>query len=408
MESVLVQLSGVVSKYLILSKKSSAKKTFIIKITNYEVLSLIVEPSILKKVIDEAITVLDKKLASLGCDYIVDYIDGYILFLIDHNVKMKDGELAFFSYYALQSYISKEKEDIVPEYRISCFNSYDCNESYEAAIKSILISFLLKDIGCFYIPFNPMVLKQLESDYNDVITLKKALVENTASFAYQPVINRVTGEVPYYECLLRIPEGSFGRTSAGPYIAIAERVGINSMLDKIVLDMAVNELIAAPELSLSVNISNVGILDDTFFDRVINLLGDRSIASRMIIEITETSINADFEKTRLFVEAVKKLGARVAIDDFGAGFTSFRQLQYFPIDVIKIDGAFVRNVGHSSNARYLVKALADMAKHLGIKTVAEFVENGEIAKFLLDIEIDYMQGNFFSPAVNHRLWNKPK
>ncbi|MBP7189692.1 MAG: EAL domain-containing protein [Rickettsiaceae bacterium] len=406
MESVLARLSAIVSRNLVSSKNSNTKKTFIIKIINYEVLSLIVERKLLEDLIAEAISELRKKLSSITSSYVLDYVNGYIIFLIDHNVAVSDGEFAFSVYYTLQSYISKIKTGIIIEYKVSSFNSYDSNEDYQSIIKSILIDFIRRKDSCFYMQFNPMVLKHLESDYEDVITLKRALIENTASFAYQPVINRVTGEVPYYECLLRIPEEGVGRTSAGPYIELAEKVGINSILDKIVLDMAVDELKAAPDLNLSVNISNIGILDDTFYERVMDLLKDKNVASRMIIEITETSINADFEKTRRFVEAVKEAGAKVAIDDFGAGFTSFRQLQYFPVDVIKIDGWFIRNVINNSNTRYLVKALVDMAKHLGIKTVAEFVENGEIAKFLLDIEIDYMQGNFFSPAVNHRLWNK--
>ena len=101
---------------------------------------------------------------------------------------------------------------------------------------------------------------------------------------------------------------------------------------------------------------------------------------------------------------MQEMGCKVALDDFGAGHTSFKQLKMLPVDVIKIDGCFVRDIIQNTENQIFVKTLIDIIRALGLKSVAEFVENGEIAKLLLDLKVDYMQGNYFCPALNYRSW----
>jgi EAL domain-containing protein (putative c-di-GMP-specific phosphodiesterase class I) len=96
-------------------------------------------------------------------------------------------------------------------------------------------------------------------------------------------------------------------------------------------------------------------------------------------------------------------GCKFALDDFGSGFTSFKQLLNLPIDIIKIDGSYIRDILDNNHSKFFVEALIKLAEDLGVKTVAEFVENGAIAKFLIDIKIDGMQGDFFLPASESRI-----
>jgi len=156
-------------------------------------------------------------------------------------------------------------------------------------------------------------------------------------------------------------------------------------------------------INLSVNISNIGVLNKRLLKRIETLFKKDDVAKRLIIEITETSLNQDFANTKKFIDTLHEYGCRFALDDFGSGFTSFKQLLNLPIDIIKIDGSYIRDILSNNHSRFFVEALIHLADDLGIKTVAEFVENGEIARFLIDIKIGGMQGNFFLPASEKRI-----
>ncbi len=250
------------------------------------------------------------------------------------------------------------------------------------------------------------VKEYLKNNYHDLHDLRKSMVEKTACFAFQPIINSSTGKIAYHECLLRLSDEDYKLISAGRYIMLAERYGYITNVDKYVFEMGVQELLAAPNISLSINISNIGVQNRTLVKEIEKLVYNSEIGSRLIIEITETAMNDGFLPTKYFCETFKAMGCRIALDDFGAGHTSFNQVKRFPIDIIKIDGSYVRNIVTDSKSRILVETLIKTAEDLGCKTVAEFVENGEIAKQLIELNVDYMQGNFFSPAVNYRNWEK--
>jgi len=124
----------------------------------------------------------------------------------------------------------------------------------------------------------------------------------------------------------------------------------------------------------------------------------KDVAARLTIEITETCAIADLEATRRAIIAMKDCGVKVAMDDFGAGHTSFRNLRNLRIDLLKIDGAFVQNLARSEDDRFFVRTLVDLAHHLGIPTVAEWVEDAESAALLSSWGVDYLQGHYFGPA----------
>ena len=129
-----------------------------------------------------------------------------------------------------------------------------------------------------------------------------------------------------------------------------------------------------------------------------------SAAERLIIEITETAAIQDIDDTRGFVTRVKDLGCRIAIDDFGAGYTSFRNLRKLGVDIVKIDGAFVQNIIKSEDDRAFVHTLIDLARRLGLKTVAEWVQDEQAALTLADWGCDYLQGALIGLASPERPW----
>jgi EAL domain-containing protein (putative c-di-GMP-specific phosphodiesterase class I) len=172
-----------------------------------------------------------------------------------------------------------------------------------------------------------------------------------------------------------------------------------------VLELALAELAAAPALKASINVSAASTVDPDWWGALGALLrAQPAIGERLTVEITETAAIHDIDETRGFVARVKDLGCRIAIDDFGAGNTSFRNLRKLGVDIVKIDGAFVQNLKRSDDDRAFVHTLIDLARRLGLETVAEWVQDEEAAALLTQWGCDYMQGALVGLASTERPW----
>src|SRR6185312_15461885 len=152
--------------------------------------------------------------------------------------------------------------------------------------------------------------------------------------------------------------------------------GLLRMLDHRVQELVVNELAAAPQLKASLNVSPTSTNDPGWWMGLCTILQARpGVGERLTVEITETAAIRDIDDARGFVTRVKDLGCTIAIDDFGAGYTSFRNLRKLGVDIVKIDGAFVEHMTRSDDDSAFVHTLIDLAHRLGLKTVAEWVTN---------------------------------
>ena len=123
------------------------------------------------------------------------------------------------------------------------------------------------------------------------------------------------------------------------------------------------------------------------------------LTERLTIEITETAAIQDLDQSVAFVDTLKELGCRVAVDDFGAGYTSFKNLKHLAVDMVKIDGAFVKNLARDKSDQVFIKVMADLARNLGMESVAEWVGDDATARLLADAGIDYLQGFHFGEPV---------
>jgi diguanylate cyclase (GGDEF)-like protein len=232
-----------------------------------------------------------------------------------------------------------------------------------------------------------------------------ALNERRIALAFEPVVEVQSRKVAFYECLMRIHRHDGGIAHANEIIPVAERIGLVRMLDFRVLELIVAELSAAPSLRASVNVSPNSAIDPHWWQGLGALLrANADAASRLIIEITETAAIQDLDDARGFVTRVKDLGCRIAIDDFGAGHTSFRNLRKLGVDIVKIDGAFVPNIVKSNDDRAFVHTLVDLSRRLGLKSVAEWVQDEETAALLADWGCDYLQGALIGLATSERPW----
>ena len=232
-----------------------------------------------------------------------------------------------------------------------------------------------------------------------------ALNERRIALAFEPVVESGSRDVGFYECLMRVyrPDGAIAH--ANEIIPVAEQVGLVRMVDYRVLELVVAELAAEPMLKASVNVSPASTIDADWWTCLAGLLRTNSgVAERLIIEITETAAIQDIDDARGFVTRVKDLGCRIAIDDFGAGHTSFRNLRKLGVDIVKIDGAFVQNIVKSADDRAFVHTLVDLSRRLGLQTVAEWVQDEEAAAMLAGFGCDYLQGALIGLAAIDRPW----
>ncbi len=235
-----------------------------------------------------------------------------------------------------------------------------------------------------------------------------ALNERRIAMAFEPVVAAQSREPAFFECLIRM-EQDHGKVLLAPDIVpVAEKLGLIRLVDHRVLELVVGELAVAPNVRLSLNISPDTTMDPDWWASIESLMrAHPGVAERLIVEITETVAIQDIDDLRGFVTRLKNFGSQIAIDDFGAGYTSFRNLRKLGVDIVKIDGAIVQNIARSADDRAFVQTLIDLARRLQIKTVAEWVQDEESAIMLRDWGCDYIQGRLIGLAAAARPWEPP-
>lgn len=231
-----------------------------------------------------------------------------------------------------------------------------------------------------------------------------ALNDRRLTLAFEPIVGATTGVAAFHECLVRIRQGE-DVIAASDIVPVAEKLGLIRLVDHRVLQLVFDELAASPQAQLSLNISPDTTGDPDWWAHVeSSLRACPGIAERLIVEITETVAIRDVDEVQRFVTRLKDFGCRIAIDDFGAGHTSFRNLRRLGVDIVKIDGAFVQNMARSADDRAFVHTLIDLARRLDLKTVAEWVQDEESATLLRGFGCDYLQGRLIGLAESRAPW----
>ena len=223
-----------------------------------------------------------------------------------------------------------------------------------------------------------------------------ALDENRMRLVLQPIVCAKTRQPRLYECLLRMEKSDGSIVSAGEFIPVAEQLGLARLLEK------------HPKLKLSLNVSGLTASDEEWMAAIRALTrGDRTITERLVIEITETAAIQDVDQTAHFVDSLKEMGCRVAIDDFGAGYTSFKNLKRLAVDLVKIDGAFVRNLLVDNSDQVFIRTMVEIAATFGMETVAEWVADEDTAAMLTEAGIDYLQGFLYGMPISADSYSDP-
>jgi diguanylate cyclase (GGDEF)-like protein len=255
--------------------------------------------------------------------------------------------------------------------------------------------------------------EQRESQRRKLITIgdeiMSALADHRLVLAYQPIVGARSRQAEHHECLLRMQRKDGTIAPAGAFIPASETLGLVRLLDRRALEIAVAQLYRHPHIRLSINVSGTTAGDHSWLQSFINYVREnREVAERMTVELTETAALQAFEENARFVTRLRDMGCRVAIDDFGAGYTSFRNLHNLRVDMVKIDGEYIKNLSGSPDNQLFVRTLVDLAKNFQLETVAEWVGSEQDAEMLADYGVDYFQGYYFGEPAVAPDWMEPE
>jgi len=244
--------------------------------------------------------------------------------------------------------------------------------------------------------------------------IENALEKNLFALLYQPIMNLRSGEISHYEALIRMKDNNGNLIKPEPFIHVAEHCGLISEIDHWVLHEVTEKLSSFKEneshIHISVNLSAHAFSDQRLLSLMTELCRKNFLsASNVILEITETEALQDFSSACQLIKNLKNLGYKFALDDFGVGFSSFYYLQQLPVEYIKIDGSFIQDLPNNPHNQILVKAITDVAKGFGKRSIAEYVEDAKTLKLLRRFHVDFVQGYYIGqphaeiPAVRQEL-----
>ncbi|MCK9491815.1 MAG: bifunctional diguanylate cyclase/phosphodiesterase [Sulfurimonas sp.] len=236
--------------------------------------------------------------------------------------------------------------------------------------------------------------KEYENNIYWTKKIRTAIFEDSFIPVYQPIINNNTNKIEKYESLVRMRDQD-KLISPFFFLEISKKTKYYSTITKIMIEKTF-ERFKDSDLEFSINLTIEDILNTEIKEYIYGMLIKHNIATRVVFEIVETESIENFEAVLGFINKIKKIGSKIAIDDFGTGYSNFDYLMRLNADYIKIDGSLIKEIDTNKQAQAVVSTIVDFAKRMNIKTIAEFVENEDIQKKVMELGIDYSQGYYFS------------
>lgn len=244
--------------------------------------------------------------------------------------------------------------------------------------------------------YGQSIKQQHSNNLKWVRILKHAIAQNRIIAYYQPIINNQTGKVEKYEGLVRLIDEEGEVISPINFLGVAKKSRLYPYITKAIVTHVLsiaNEFL----YDFSVNISVEDITDANTRNMIVEALKEnKEHAGRIVFEITESENIENFKEVKEFIKEMKAYGCKIAIDDFGSGYSNFEYLANLDLDYIKLDGSLIKNIDVDKNLQIIVKTIVDFAKQLGIKTVAEFIHSKDVYDVSKKLGIDYSQGYYFS------------
>jgi len=231
--------------------------------------------------------------------------------------------------------------------------------------------------------------------------LVRHAVENSNIIPYfQAIFDNRTSKIVKYECLARLVDNNNRILSPLLFIPVAKKIKVYNIVTKTIIDKSFSAF-ENSNFEFSINLSIEDIMNSEIFKYILEKLRNSNASSRVTFELLESEAIQDFKRVERFIVEIKRYGAKIAIDDFGSGYSNFSYLTKMSVDYIKIDGSLIRDLDVDKNALIVVETIVEFAKKLGIKTIAEYVHSSTVMDKVKDLGIDYSQGFYVDkPKVN--------
>jgi len=350
-------------------------------------------------------------------DYVIEAISKYLKSTIsEHKLyRLSGAEFAFtldvsMSFYELKVYLSQLYEEI-KNYSVNYQNSnifVDFTMASTASMDhenifskvSMALNYAKEVSAPFWIYEDRM---NFENDYERNLELSKVVrkaVKNSQIIPYfQAIVDNRTQKIVKYECLARLIDGTDNVLSPILFIPIAKKIKV---YNQITIQMIDKSFAAFEEnnFEFNINLSIEDIMSSEIFHFIIEKLKNSNAAQRVTFELLESESIEDFNKVEKFINEVKRYGAKIAIDDFGSGYSNFSYLIKIKAHYIKIDGSLIENIDVDNSALLVVETIVSFAKKLGMKTVAEYVHSSVVMQKVKELGIDYSQGFYIDkPSI---------
>ncbi|MBU1659107.1 EAL domain-containing protein [bacterium] len=275
---------------------------------------------------------------------------------------------------------------------ISIAHGKDAYENAQHGLRELLLS-----NRTFIVATNlsQKVRKEAEENMKILKMIKDALASGNVISYFQPIVNNKTKEIEKYESLVRLIDENKNIISPLNFLDIAKKGKYYSSITSRILENSFNAL-ASTKADISINLSVIDIEKSSTRYKIFEFLHKhKEDAHRIVFELLEDENVKDFQVLRTFIKYVKNLGVKIAIDDFGAGYSNFERLLDYQPDILKIDGSLIKNIANNEFSLNIVETIVAFAKRQNIKIIAEYVENEEIFNILLELNVDSSQGYFF-------------
>ena len=254
--------------------------------------------------------------------------------------------------------------------------------------------------------FSEDIIEQSQREsQNNILWIKKikqAIATDNITPYFQPIVDTKSGKIQKYEALVRIKDKEGAIIAPCEFLNISKRGRYYNFITQTVIEKSMNHF-SSLDKELTINLSSLDIEQKKMRDFILAKLRERpDIAARMVFELLEDEDFKSFEVVKIFIKEVKKMGVKIAIDDFGSGYSNFQRLLDFEPDIIKIDGSLIRNIATNNYNRHIVETIHSFASKLNIQTVAEFVATKEINDIIREIGISFAQGYYFSKPLESK------
>ncbi len=239
------------------------------------------------------------------------------------------------------------------------------------------------------------ISKEYESNILWKNKLKEAIKNNRIIPFFQPIVNNISRKPEKYESLVRLIDSKGNIVTPHYFLEIAKKSHLYGEITKVMLDRTIS-VIRNSEYEFSMNLTIHDILDEEMNIYIKSMIKKNiNIAGQLVFEILESEGIENYKEVMLFIEEIKELGCKIAIDDFGSGYSNFEHILRLSVDYIKIDASLIKNIDIDPNAQVIAKTIANFSKELGLKTISEFVHSRSVYEKGRELGIDFSQGYYF-------------